>query len=178
MIGTNATHAAIAFLFSNPGFDHQADFEPIDMVGILPLVYVAAVSSLVNNIQDLVKASKAKPNGLNTAVSTSTCRLAPELFTQRAEAPMVPVDFKGSAQAVTAQIGGHIEFMVDTITSLRTQVISGQVKAFGVTSATASKLLLMVNDPVVKTGDELKTFVAAEKEKWGRLINSAGLKPS
>lgn len=232
VIGTNATHAANSFLYTNPGFDPQTDFEPIAMVGILPLVYVTAPNSPVNNIQDLVKAAKAKPNGLNTAVSTTTCRMAHELFTQRAEAPMFPVDFKGSAQAITALMGGHIEFMVDTITSLRTQVTSGQVKALGVTSAASSKLLpgvkslaeqgvtgyelvgwtvifapkglppeasralatamtrtlerkdvqdkllFMGIDPLVKTGDELKAFVAGEKEKWGRLINSAGLKPS
>ena len=42
VIGTNATHAANAFLYTSPGFDPQADFEPIAMVGILPLVYVTA----------------------------------------------------------------------------------------------------------------------------------------
>ena len=49
MIGTNATHAANSFLFSQTGFDAQADFEPIAMVGILPLVYVTAANSPVNN---------------------------------------------------------------------------------------------------------------------------------
>ena len=232
MIGTNATHAANAFLYTNPGFDPQADFDPIAMVGILPLVYVTAPNNPINNIQDLVRAARAKPDALNTAVSTTTCRMAHELFKQRAAAPMFPVDFKGSAQAITALVGGHIEFMVDTITSLRAQIASGQVKALGVTSATSSKLLPGVKsiaeqgiagyelvgwtviyapkglppeaartlttaltkmlerpdvqekllqmgiDPLAKTGNELKTFVAAEKEKWGVLIHSAGLKPS
>lgn len=232
MIGTNATHAANSFLYTNPGFDPQADFEPIAMVGILPLVYVTALNNPVNNIQDLVRAAKAKPDALNTAVSTTTCRMAHELFKQRAEAPMFPVDFKGSAQAITALLGGHIEFMVDTITSLRAQIMSGQVKALGVTSASSSKLLPGVKsiaeqgvagyelvgwtviyapkglppeatrtltvaltkllerqdvqekllqmgiDPLPKSGNDLKTFVAAEKDKWGLLIKSAGLKPS
>ena len=40
MIGTNATHAANAYLYANTGFDAEADFEPIAMVGILPLVFV------------------------------------------------------------------------------------------------------------------------------------------
>ena len=232
MIGTNATHAANGFLYTNPGFDPEADFEPIAMVGILPLVYVTAPGNPINNIQDLIRAARAKPNALNTAVSTTTCRMAHELFKQRGEAPMFPVDFKGSAQAITALIGGHIEYMVDTITSLRAQVMSGQVKALGVTSAASSKLLPGVKsiaeqgvagyelvgwtvffapkglppeaartlaaavnktlerpevqdkllqlgiDPLAKTGDELKRFVATEKEKWGRLIHGAGLKPS
>lgn len=232
LIGTNATHAANSFLYTNPGFDPQADFEPIAMVGILPLVYVTSVSNPISSIPELVRVARAKPDALNTAVSTTTCRMAHELFKQRAQAPMFPVDFKGSAQALTAVIGGQVEYMVDTITSLRTAVMNGQVKALGVTSATTSKLLPGVKsiaeqgiagyelvgwtvlyapkglsaeaartltaavnstlartdvqekllqlgiDPVAMTGEQLKTFTDNEKEKWGRLIQSAGLKPN
>lgn len=141
MIGTNATHAANSFLYNNPGFDPQADFEPIGMVGILPLVYVTHPSNPINSMQELVRAVRAKPDGLNVAVSTTTCRMAHELFKSRGEAPMFPVDFKGSAQALTAVMGGQIEYMVDTISSLRTAVANQQVKALGVTSAKSSRLL-------------------------------------
>jgi tripartite-type tricarboxylate transporter receptor subunit TctC len=232
IIGTNATHAANSFLYANPGFDPQVDFEPIGMVGILPLVYVTAPNNAINNISDLVRASRLKPDALNVAISTTTCRMAHELFKYRAEAPMFPVDFKGSAQALTAVIGGQVEFMVDTITSLRTAILNGQVKALGVTSSKSSRLLPGVKsiaeqgiagyelvgwtvlyapkglpsdavrtltaavattlgrpdvqekllqlgiEPVAITGEQLKTFTASEKEKWGRLIQGAGLKPS
>lgn len=232
LIGTNATHAANGFLYAQPGFDPQTDFEPIAMVGILPLVYVTRPSHPVGNMTELAAAARARPDGLNTAVSTTTCRMAHELFRQRADAPMFPVDFKGSAQAVTALLGGHVEFMVDTITSLRPQITSGQVKALGVTSATASqllpgvrslseqgingyeligwtvlyaprglppevartltaaamrtlerpevqaRLLAMGIDPQLKTGAALRQFLLTEKDKWGRLIQGAGLKPS
>lgn len=141
MIGTNATHAANSFLYNNPGFDPQADFEPIGMVGILPLVYVTHPSNPINSMQELVRAVRAKPDGLNVAVSTTTCRMAHELFKSRGEAPMFPVDFKGSAQALTAVMGAQIEYMVDTISSLRTAVANRQVKALGVTSAQSSRLL-------------------------------------
>jgi tripartite-type tricarboxylate transporter receptor subunit TctC len=232
MIGTNATHAANTFLYSQPGYDAQADFEPIAMVGILPLVYVTAPNNPVNNIPELIAAARAKPDALNTAVSTTTCRMAHELFKMRGNALMMPVDFKGSAQSITAVIGGHVDFMVDTIASLQSQVVGGPLKALGVTSAKSSRLLpgiksiaeqgvtgyelvgwtvifapkgvtsevvqtLMVAlnktleradvqakllqlgiDPQIKTGNELKSFIASEREKWGRLIGSAGLKPA
>jgi tripartite-type tricarboxylate transporter receptor subunit TctC len=231
MIGTNATHAANAFLYSQPGYDAQADFEPIAMVGILPLVYVTLASNPVNTIPDLINLARAKPDVLNTALSTTTCRMAHELFKMRSGVSMTPVDFKGSAQSITAVLGGHVEFMVDTIASLQAQVAGGQLKALGVTSAKSSrllpgvktvaeqglpgyelvgwtvifapkglpaeatqtltealskilertdvqdKLLQMGIDPQIKTGSELKAFVASEKDKWGRLISAAGLKP-
>lgn len=140
-IGTNATHAANSFLFANPGFDPQADFEPIAMVGILPLVYVTHPGNSINTMQDLVRAARAKPDGLDVAISTTTCRMAHELFKTRGEAPMFPIDFKGSAQALTAVMGGQVGYMVDTITSLRGAIANQQVKPLGVTSARSSKLL-------------------------------------
>ena len=91
MIGTNATHAANAFLFSQPGFDAQADFEPIAMVGILPLVYVTAPSNPVNNIQDLLAAARSKPDALNTAVSTTTKESTSERSSSSVEREIVPV---------------------------------------------------------------------------------------
>lgn len=232
LIGTNATHAANAFLYTSPGFDAQQDFEPVAMVGILPLVYVTRVNSPMQGIQDLVRAAKAKPDALNVAVSTTTCRMAHELFKIRADAAMFPVDFKGSAQALTAVIGGDVEYMVDTISSLRTAIANQQVKALGVTSASSTRLLPGVKslaeqgvqgyelvgwtviyapkgtpaevlrtltsaidkttartevqekllqlgiEPRSRSRDELKFFHESEKDKWGRLIKAAGLKPA
>lgn len=232
LIGTNATHAANSFLFANPGYDPQADFEPIGMVGILPLVYVTQPGNPVNGMQDLVRAARTKPDALNVAISTTTCRMAHESFKAQAGAPMFPIDFKGSAQALTAVIGGQVEYMVDTITSLRTAILNKQVKPLGVTSAHASRLLPEVPslseqgiagyelvgwtvfyapkgtppevlralaaaldatlaratvqerlmqlgiEPQSKSREELKAFTESEKEKWGRLIKAAGLKPA
>lgn len=141
MVGTNATHAANAHLYLNPGYDAQNDFEPIGMLGILPLVWVAPVSSPASNVPDLVRLAKARPDVLNVALSTTTCRMAFELMRQRADTALFPIDYKGSAQAVTAVIGGQVDFMVDTITSLRGFIAGGQVKALGVTSAQSSRLL-------------------------------------
>lgn len=232
MIGTNATHAANGYLYTNPGFDPQADFEPVAMVGVLPLVYVTQPGNAVNDMQDLLRTARAKPDALNVAISTTTCRMAHELFKSRAEAAMFPVDFKGSAQAVTAVIGGQIEYMVDTIASLRGAIQNKQVKALGVTSARSSKLLPGVKslaeqgiagyelvgwtafyapkgtppevlrtlaaamervlskpavheklmqlgmEPQQMSPEELRKFADADREKWGRLIHAAGLKPA
>jgi len=232
IIGTNATHAANAFLYSKPGFDAQADFEPVAMVGLYPMVYVTRPSNPINNMHELQRAARLKPDGLNVAVSATTYRMAHELFKLRAGGAMFPVDFKGSAQALTAVVGGQVEYMVDSIAGLRGAIQSQQVKALGVTSASTSRLLPgvqslaeqgiagyeltgwsviyapkgtpadilrtlsaalekvlskpAVQDKLLQLGiepktmarDELRKFGAEEREKWGRLIQAAGLKPA
>ena len=171
MIGTNATHAANAFLYTNPGFDPQADFEPIAMLGILPLVFVTTPSNRVNSVPEMVRASRAKPDALNVAISTTTCRMAYELFKQRAGAPLFPVDYKGSAQALTAVLGNQVEYMVDTISSLRAPIANGQLKALGITSAKSSRLLPGVKS-VAEQGVEGYELVG-----WTVLYAPKGLSP-
>lgn len=171
MVGTNATHAANAHLYTNPGYDAQNDFEPIGMLGILPLVWVAPNGSPASTVPDLVKLAKARPDALNVALSTTTCRMAFELLRQRADTALFPIDYKGSAQAVTAVIGGQVDFMVDTITSLRSFIAGGQVKALGVTSAQSSRLL-----PGVKSVAE-QGVADYELVGWTVLYGPRGMPP-
>ncbi len=141
MIGTNATHAANAYLYSRPGFDAQADFEPVAMMGVLPLVYVTKPDNPINTIPELVRAARAKPDSLNIAISATTYQIAQALFKAKADAPLFTVDFKGSAQGLTAVMGGQVDYMVDSIASLRGAIMNKQVKPLGVTTANSSKLL-------------------------------------
>jgi tripartite-type tricarboxylate transporter receptor subunit TctC len=230
LLGTNGTHAAAPFLYQNLGFDPEADFEPIALTGILPLAIATTPGNPVDTVPKLVAAAKARPDAINVAVTTTTSRATFELFKQAAGAPLFGVAYKGSAQAMTDVIGGQIEYMVDTVASVRAQVTAGKLKALAVTSASASELLPGVKsvaeqgvpkfelsgwnavyapkgtppeavrllaaelarimalpetqqkllqlgiDPKAATGDELKTFLRAERDKWGQVIRSANIK--
>lgn len=141
LIGTNATHAANSYLYSKPGFNPQADFEPVAMVALVPMVYVTKFGNSINTIPELIKAARAKPDALNIAISATTYRVAQELFKSKADAPLFIVDFKGSSQGLTAVMGGQVEFMVDSIAALRGAIMNKQVTPLGVTSATGNDLL-------------------------------------
>lgn len=140
-IGTNATHAANSYLYSKPGFDAQADFEPVAMIGLLPLVYVAKPGNPINTIPALIQAARSKPDSINIAISATTYKIAQELFKSKADVSLFMVDFKGSAQGLTAVMGGQVEFMVDSIAALRVAIMNKQVIPLGVTSASSSDLL-------------------------------------
>ena len=141
LMGTNATHAAAPFLFTNPGFDPEGDFDPIAMTGILPMAVITTPGNPIDSVAKLAEAARAKPDTINVAVTTTTSRSTLEMLRQGASAPLFPVLYKGSAQAVTDLIGGQIEFMVDTVASIRTHVTSGKVKALSITSLAGSELL-------------------------------------
>ena len=141
LMGTNATHAAAPFLFVSPGFDPEADFDPIALTGVLPMAILTTPANPIDNLAKLVAAAKAKPDAINVAVTTTTSRSTLEMIRQLAGAPRVPVLLKGSGQSVTDLIGGQVDFMVDTVASVRGQVTSGKLKALAITSLAASELL-------------------------------------
>ncbi|HOA94022.1 MAG TPA: tripartite tricarboxylate transporter substrate binding protein [Quisquiliibacterium sp.] len=141
LMGTNGTHAAAPFLFASPGFDPLADFEPVALIGILPLAIVTGPGNPVDSVDKLIAAAKARPDAINVAFTTTTSRATLELFKQKAGAPLFGVAYKGSAQAISDLIGGQVEYMVDTIASLRTTVAAGKLKALAVTSATSGELM-------------------------------------
>jgi len=141
LMGTNGTHAAAPFLFASPGFDPLADFEPVALIGILPLTIVTGPGNPVDSVDKLIAAAKARPDAINVAFTTTTSRATLELFKQKAGAPLFGVAYKGSAQAISDLIGGQVEYMVDTIASLRTTVAAGKLKALAVTSATSGELM-------------------------------------
>ena len=171
LMGTNATHAAAPFLFVNPGFDPDADFEPIALTGILPMAIVTALSNPIDSLQKLAEAARAKPDSINVAVTTTTSRSTLELLRQQANAPLFPVLYKGSAQAITDLIGGQVAFMVDTVASVRAQVTGGKLKALAITSLASSELL-----PGVKSVSEqgIANFQIAG---WNALFAPKGTPP-
>jgi len=230
LMGTNGTHAAAAHLYANPGFDADADFEPIALTGVLPLAIVTRPDNPVDDVRKLTAAARAKPNSINVAVTTTTSRSVFELFKQKADAPLFPVPYKGSAQAITDLIGGQVAYLVDTVASTRAQITGGHLKALAISSLAGSELLPGVRsiaeqgvdgfeivgwnalyapkgtppdivrklgeattrvmrlpetrdkllqiglDPRTLAGEELVKFLRDERDKWGQVIRSAGLK--
>jgi tripartite-type tricarboxylate transporter receptor subunit TctC len=141
ILGTNATHAAAPFVQTNIGFDPASDFEPIALIGLLPLAFAVAATSTVEDVPRLIRLAREKPDQVDVAWSTLTSRVAVELFKELARAPVFGIGYKASAQAIGDLIGGQVAVMVDTIASIRPQIANGRVRAIAVTSSKATELL-------------------------------------
>ena len=107
------------------------------------------------------------------AYTTTTSSATLKLFKMQAKAPLYGVPYKGSAPAVTDVIGGQIEFMADTVASIRAQIASGKIKAL---PETRQRLLRMGADPRAMSGSELQSFLKTERGTWGNVIRAANIK--
>lgn len=150
LLGTNATNAANEFLYSGLGFNAASDFESVGMIGLLPMVISTSSPDLqTNNIAEFVALARSKPDTLNVALPSTTAQVVFAQFAKQAQAPLFPVKYKASAQAMTDVLGGQVRFVIDTVTATRPQLAAGKLHALGITSAKASAML-----PGVKTVSE------------------------
>ncbi|MES2227283.1 MAG: tripartite tricarboxylate transporter substrate binding protein [Pseudomonadota bacterium] len=141
IMGTNATHAQNAFLFSSVPFDAAKDFEPIILTGVVPMVIAANPSFSASTVQELIAMAKSQPGKIDVALPSTSARIVLELLRERAQTPLFGVPYKGSAAATTDVLGGQLPLTIDTVTAMLPQITAGKLKVIAITSLKGSDLM-------------------------------------
>jgi tripartite-type tricarboxylate transporter receptor subunit TctC len=139
----NVTSHAIAPHLLRLRFDPIRDFAPIALVAVVPNVLIVNDAVPAKTPRELVAAMKAKPGAYRFASSGagSTQHLAGEALKLASSVDIVHIPYKGSSQAITDLMGGHVEVNFDTLPSAITQIKAGRVKALAVTTSHRSAQL-------------------------------------
>jgi tripartite-type tricarboxylate transporter receptor subunit TctC len=137
------THTVNESLIPNKPFQLMRDFAPIAPINYSDLVLVARAGLPANTLPELIKAAKAKPDGLSYASSGpgTPYHMAGELFKTMAGVAIVHIPYKGSAGARTDVLGGQVDLMFDAIPTMSEHIRSGKVKALATTGKTRSATL-------------------------------------
>ncbi len=133
-----AGHAANATLYQGRmPFDAVKSFAPVSLVGIAPLIMTASNAFPPKNVKDLIAYAKANPGKISYGSSGvgAAAHLTTELFKQTTGTYMVHIPYRGTAPATQDLIGGAIQILVDTPSSMMPQVRAGKIKAMGIFSA-------------------------------------------
>ena len=137
-----SAHAINPSLVRKLPYDTLKDLAPISLVGSTPLILVAHPSLPVQNVKQLIAYAKARPGQLNFGSSGngSPANLAGALFNLMAGVDLVHVAYKGTAQATSDIIAGHVQLGFPSMTSVLPQVKSGKLKGLAMTAAQRSPL--------------------------------------
>ena len=130
VLGYIANVAIGPSLYEKLPFDPVRDYEPITLIATSPNVLVAHPTVTAQNLKELIALAKAKPGQLNYASASvaSVGHLTGELLNQLAGIKMVHVAYKGSGQAVTDLLGGHIQLMFSGFSSVMPHIKSGKLR--------------------------------------------------
>lgn len=141
VMGTNATHALNAFMYSSPGFDPRNDFEPVSLVGTFPMVLLTTPDSKFNTVTDIVNTASTTVNDADIGMPSTTARLVYELLKDRTGAPLFGIPYKGSSMSLTNLVGGEIPISIDTVTAAQPQLSAERLRPIAVTSLEETNLL-------------------------------------
>lgn len=133
-----AAHAVNATLYAGRmSFDPVKSFSPVSLVGIAPLILTSSNTFPPKDVKQFIAYAKANPDAISFGSSGvgAAAHLTTELLKQAAGVNMVHVPYKGTAPALQDLIGGNIQILVDTPSSLMPLVRGGKIRALGMFSA-------------------------------------------
>jgi tripartite-type tricarboxylate transporter receptor subunit TctC len=130
------------FMRDNPPYDPVADFAPVTLAAVSPNLLVVHPSLGVDNVRDLIALLKSKPAQYNYASGStgSPTHLAAELFKSMAGVELLRIPFKGTGPAINALLGGQVQVMIVSSSSVMPHVRAGKLKALAVSSAQPTAL--------------------------------------
>jgi tripartite-type tricarboxylate transporter receptor subunit TctC len=137
------THAFQAAYYSKLPYDTLKDFAGITMVADMPQVLVVSPLLRIKSMRELIELAKSKPGQMNFAsvgIGMAAHTVA-EQFNLAAGIEVVHVPFKGMVEALTALIGGNVQYVFASVTSVVALVKSGKLVALAVSSKNRSPAL-------------------------------------
>lgn len=131
------------------GYDIERDFEPVTMIGAVPLILVVNPSVPAKTLKEFVALAQSKPGAITVASAGNgtTQHLGAELFKLMTHTQMLHVPYKGSGPAVTDVIGGQVQATFETGPAALAQVKAGRLRA--IATATRERMI-----PDVPTASE------------------------
>jgi tripartite-type tricarboxylate transporter receptor subunit TctC len=123
-------------LYRNLQYKTLDDFEYLGLINEVPMTLIARPSLAASSYADFAKwidANKGKINMANAGLGSAS-HLCGLLYQSTIKVDMTTVPYKGTGPAMTDLIGGQVDFMCDQTTNTTSQIESGKVKAYAVTT--------------------------------------------
>ena len=131
-------HSTWPALYRKLAFDVVNDFEPVGLINDVPMTLVSRKDLPAKDFNELlawIKANGKKVTIGNAGVGSAS-HLCGLLFMQAIQTELTPVPYKGTAPAMNDLLGGQIDLMCDQTTNTTSQIKSGKIKVYAVTTPT------------------------------------------
>lgn len=130
-------------------YDPIRDLAAVTLVASFPNLLVVRPAVPANDVRQLIELVRANPGKYSYASSGfgASPHLSAEWFKHMTKTDILHVPFTGSAPALPALLGGHVDMMFDTMPSVLPLVQEGKLRALGVT--TAERVPFLANVPAI-----------------------------
>ena len=142
-------------------FDPTRDFAPVIWTSSVPLVLALHPSVPAKSAKELATLSKQVRKGLNGGHNGSgtTSLIALEMYRQATGIALQSISYKGGGPAAIALLGGEIDFMFATLSTVKPHIEQGRLRGLAVTTRKPSRIF-----PQLPTMDSM--YPGFEADNW------------
>ena len=153
-------------LYSKLPYDSVKDFAPVSLAATAPVILIVHPSVPVRTAKELIALARSQPGALNFASGGpgSSTHLGVELLKYVAKVNLVHIPYKGTGPAVADVLGGQVTMMFAGISSVKSHVEAGRLRAIAVTGQKRSPAM-----PAVPTFVESGLKGVDSSTYWGAL---------
>jgi tripartite-type tricarboxylate transporter receptor subunit TctC len=134
----HVAHTTWPTLYRKLDFNVVNDFEPIGLINDVPMTLVGKKDLAAKDFQQLL--TWIKGNGKQVTIGNagvgSASHLCGLLFMQSIQTQLTTVPYKGTGPAMNDLLGGQIDLMCDQTTNTTSQIKSGKIQVYAVTTPT------------------------------------------
>jgi tripartite-type tricarboxylate transporter receptor subunit TctC len=172
-LGTISSHAINPAIYPRLPYNVERDFAPISQLAAQPNAIAVANNFPARDIAEFVALLKSRPPrdvAFGTSGVGTSVHLAGALFGQLTSTELEHVPYRGSAQIVTALLGGELQVAFDNLSSVLPFQRDGKLRILGVTSTVRTQAA-----PELPTVAE--TVPGFESLSWHGLFTQARVNP-
>ncbi|MDB5902076.1 MAG: hypothetical protein JWM26_954 [Betaproteobacteria bacterium] len=143
VLAQELSFAIAAGLIPNLPFDARKSFAPITIAVSVPHVLVVNPLVRANNVRELVALAKASPGKLfyGSGGNGTNTHLGSELFKNLEGVDIVHVPYKGAGAVLQDLLGGQVQMLVSSLTTVLPHIKAGKLRALVVTSDKRAPML-------------------------------------
>jgi tripartite-type tricarboxylate transporter receptor subunit TctC len=135
---STVAHSVLRALFANLSFDPVRDFQPVALIGVIPMLLMVNKEVPAENLRDLVQMFRRDPGKYNYGSSGNggAVHLATELFLHQAGGLKVNhVPYRGSAPAMPDLLNGNLSMMLNVASDGVASVQRGATRGLAISSS-------------------------------------------
>ena len=143
LLGTSAELTISPGLYKDVAYDPVADFTPIALVGVTPVILVAHPSFASNSLRELIAQAKRQPGALSigSGGQGAAPHIAAELLKTLTGIDYVIVPYRGAAPALADVVAGQLGATFSTVASVLPQVQARSLKPLAVIAGARTSLM-------------------------------------
>ena len=123
-------------LYRSPGFDPVKQFIPVTQINAAPLVIVVSANAPWKTFEELATQAKAQPQKITYATpgNGTLSHLVGVVLDKDSNVSLQHVPYKGAGPAINDLLGGQVDVLITSTSSVAGFIQTGRMRALAVTS--------------------------------------------